>query len=287
MSATSGGTAARQSRSVEARLTVSTIGFRGRPLGEALAAVRAAGFAAVDVGGLPGYCDHFDPAGSEEALAAFVAAVGGSGLRVHTLNVSPGDYNDAAADRAAIDRRVRHCLRAARAVGAHGVTIPAGRRIDRAREDHAAHLAAVAAAWRRFGPEAEALGLVLSFEAPHKGGLVHDAREARALVEACGHPAIRLVFDVGHHRKAGWTLADAWAMVGPWVDHLHLRDQADGHGRYPLGAGEIDFRELLGLLDRDGYAGCLGLEFPDAAPEPAQVVDLLRQSREHLLSLHP
>ena len=32
--------------------------------------------------------------------------------------------------------------------------------------------------YRRFGPEAAVLGLVLSFEAPHKGGLIHDAREA-------------------------------------------------------------------------------------------------------------
>ena len=114
-----------------------------------------------------------------------------------------------------------------------------------------------------------------------------DAREARRLVEAIAHPNARLVFDVGHHLRAGWDLAAAVAETGPWIEHVHLKDQAGGKGRYPLGTGAVDFPALFAALARIGYAGHFAFEFPDAADTPEAAVDLVRASRVFLENLRP
>jgi sugar phosphate isomerase/epimerase len=266
-------------------MTASTICFRRWSLSQALAEIAAVGIPAADIGGLPGYCDHFDPDGSPADLERWAGQVERSGVRVHTLNVGVGAFNEPATDPAGLRRRVRHCLAAAARVRAHGVTFPPGVAVDRAVRPLTAEIDRVAAYFREFAAEAESLGLVLSFEAPHKGGLIRDAVEARALVEAIDRPSVRLIFDLGHHRRAGWDLAAAWAEVGPWVDHVHLKDQAGGKGRYPLGKGEIDFRSFFALAAQTGYAGRFGFEFPDAADTAAAVTDLLRSSREFLVAL--
>jgi sugar phosphate isomerase/epimerase len=268
------------------RLVCSTICFRQFPLAEALAAVRTAGFGAVDLGGLPGYCDHFSPREERpEALAEWGDVVRRSGLRVHTLNVGIGAFNDDAEAPAAVSARAIRCLHAANAVGARGVTFAPGLAVDRGRRPLAGELARIGPHFGGIAAAAAALGLVVSFEAPHRGGLIHDAREAVEFVRACGHPNARLIFDVGHHLRAGWSLADAWAVVGPWVEHVHLKDQAGGKGRYPLGAGQIDFAGLFARFEAAGYGGSFGFEFPDAAASVAAIVDLLRDSRSFLQRL--
>ncbi len=252
----------------------------------ALAAVGEAGLGLVDIGGLPGYCDHFSPLDDRpDALAAWVDVVRCSGLRVHTLNVGIGAFNDDAEAPAAVMARAHRCLHAAKAVGARGVTFAPGLVVDRARRPLAGELARIRPHVGEMAAAAAALGLVVSFEAPHRGGLILDAREAVEFVRACGHPHARLVFDVGHHLRAGWSLADAWSVVGPWVEHVHLKDQAGGKGRYPLGAGQIDFGELFALFEATGYRGCFGFEFPDAAASVAEIVGLVRDSRTLLQQL--
>jgi sugar phosphate isomerase/epimerase len=270
-----------------ARLAASTICFRRWPLRLALAEIAAAGITAADVGALPGYCDHFDPAGTPDDMERWAVLIESSGVRVHTINAGVGYFNDDASDPAGVRQRARHCLAAAARVGAHGVTLAPGCTVDRTARPLAGEIARVAPYFRELALEAESLGLVLSFEAPHKGGLILNATEARALVEAINHPKARLIFDLGHHRKAGWDLAEAWAVVGPWVDHVHLKDQAGGQGRYPLGAGEIDFPAFFDLAARSGYAGHFGFEFPDAAFTAVEVTDLLRRSREFVAALNP
>lgn len=265
------------------RLACSTLCFRRLPLAAALAAVREAGLGVVDVGGLPGYCDHFSPLDDRpDALATWADAVRRSGLAVHTLNVGIGAFNDDDEAPAAVMARALRCLRAAKAVGARGVTFAPGLAVDRGRRPLAGEMARIGPHFGEVAAAAAALGLVVSFEAPHRGGLILDAREAVAFVGACRHPNARLIFDVGHHLRAGWSLADAWGVVGPWVEHVHLKDQADGKGRYPLGAGQVDFAELFARFEATGYRGCFGFEFPDAASSVAEIVGLLRDSRMFL-----
>jgi len=220
-------------------------------------------------------------------MAEWCDVVRRSGLRVHTLNVGVGAFNDDATATALVLARALHCLRAAKLVGARGVTFAPGVAVDRARRPLAGELARIGPHFAEVAAAAAALGLAVSFEAPHRGGLILDAREAVEFVQACAHPNARLIFDVGHHLRAGWSLADAWRTVGPWVEHVHLKDQAGGKGRYPLGAGQIDFAALFARFEADGYRGCFGFEFPDAASGLAELVSLLRASRQFLQQIKP
>ncbi|MBI5691059.1 MAG: sugar phosphate isomerase/epimerase [Verrucomicrobia bacterium] len=265
------------------RLVASTLCLRQVALPAALALIKEVGLTAVDIGGLPGYCDHFDPRRTTvDSLAEWAEAVHRSGLRVHTLNVDVGAFNGAAESPELVLARARHCLAAARRVGAHGVTFSPGAPVDRTTRPLGAELAMVAGWFRQVAQDAAAHGLVISFEAPHRGGLIQNAAEAAALMAACDHPNARLVFDVGHHRRVSDDLPGAVRLLAPAIDHVHLKDQAGGKGCYPLGAGEVDFPGLFAALDRGGYRGCFALEFPDAAPTPAGVAALLRASLAYL-----
>lgn len=248
------------------RLVCSTICLRQLALPEALAVIKEVGFTAADIGGLPGYCDHFDPrATSAESLAAWAATVRRSGLRVHTLNVDIGAFNATVDSAEVVLARARHCLAAARQVGAHGVTFSPGAPVDRTQRPLAAEVAIVGAGFRQVAEEAAMRGLVISFEAPHRGGLIKNASEAAALIAACAHPNARLIFDVGHHLRAGGDLPAVIRLLVASIDHVHLKDHAGGQGRYPLGTGDVDFARLFHELARGGYRGCYALEFPDAA----------------------
>jgi sugar phosphate isomerase/epimerase len=265
------------------RLVCSTICLRQWALPAALAVIKDVGLTAADIGGLPGYCDHFDPrATSADYRSEWAATVLRAGLRVHTLNVDVGAFNGPADSAEAVLTRARHCLAAAQQVGARGVTFSPGAPVDRALRPLAAELAIVGAHFQQVAEEAAARGLVISFEAPHRGGLIQNAPEAAALIAACAHPHARLVFDVGHHLRAGGDLPAAIQLLAASIDHVHLKDQAGGKGRYPLGAGDVDFGRLFQELARAGYRGCFALEFPDAASTPTEIAAILRQSMEYL-----
>jgi sugar phosphate isomerase/epimerase len=268
------------------RLVCSTICLRQSALPAALAVIKDVGLTAADIGGLPGYCDHFDPrATAADYRSEWAATVRRSGLRVHTLNVDIGAFNATAESAEVVLARARHCLAAAQEVGAHGVTFSPGAPVDRTQRPLAAELAIVGAWFRQVAAEAAAQGLVISFEAPHRGGLIQNAPEAAALIAACAHPRARLVFDVGHHLRTSGDLPAAVQLLGAAIDHVHLKDQAGGKGRYPLGAGEVDFARLFHEFAGVGYRGCYALEFPDAAPTPMEIAALLRRSMEYLEQL--
>ena len=81
-----------------------------------------------------------------------------------------------------------------------------------------------------------------------------------AVMKAVNHPAVAVNWDIMHPvRFSHWTMADAFAVVRPWIRHVHFHDgsvdPADGKMR-PIGQGDIDHRtavELLAALPYDGY----------------------------------
>lgn len=271
-------------RPVPPRLSCSTICFRQWPLPTALAAIRDLRFAGVDVGTLPGFCDHFDfvnaPSGAEHALHDAVAA---SGLRVFTFTTNIGEFNAPGADAERVLAAGRRNLRAAAALGAEAVVFNCGAWLDRREQPFSDGVARVAEGLRCLAPEAEALGVGLLIEAPHKSKLCRDVDEALALLERIGHPWARLIYDCNHHHAAGWSPADAIRRLGARsIGLVHLRDAVGTENRYPLGAGEIDFRTLIAVLEGDGYTGRYALEFTDAADSVAGTKDVLRRSVEFL-----
>lgn len=263
------------------RLVCSTLCFRRLSLAEALAAAREAGFGAVEIGGLPGYCGHWsgregEGGGTEE----WRRTVRAGGLRVHSFNLAFGPILQEA--RRSPWETARAALADAEAVGARLIVVSPGEAADRDERAPANSIQAAGEAFRPWIAEADARGVAIAFEAPHRGGPVRTVDEALALVAACAPAPAGLVLDVAHILRSACDLPTAVTRIGDRIRQVHLRDQSGGRGVYPLGTGEVDFGALRRSLDRVGYAGALTLEFPDAAPDRERMLDLLRASRNHL-----
>ena len=75
------------------RLGCSTITFRHLPLDKALAQIAELGFTTIDLGALPGVCDHVPYVLDPAAVTSVAATVTASGLRVRSINGDVGDLN--------------------------------------------------------------------------------------------------------------------------------------------------------------------------------------------------
>src|ERR1700737_1764591 len=110
------------------RLGCSTISFRHLPLDKALATIAGLGFTEIDLGALPGVCDHvpfpLDP-GAVSEVADVVAA---SGLTVRSVNGDIGDLNHRVDRVNRLDRdwHLDALLSLSVAIGAQALVLPCG-----------------------------------------------------------------------------------------------------------------------------------------------------------------
>lgn len=94
----------------DGRVGCSTITLRHRSLSEALNLISGLGFAEIDLGALPGVCDHVPAEFDGAAIELVVERVAASGLAVRSVNADVGDLNvplDSEAQRS----RDRHVAR--------------------------------------------------------------------------------------------------------------------------------------------------------------------------------
>ena len=76
-----------------ARVGISTISFRHRPLAEALRLIADTGACEIDLGAIPAVTDHV-PVPFHGRSAEYVSAIRAEGLRTGAVNADPGDLND-------------------------------------------------------------------------------------------------------------------------------------------------------------------------------------------------
>ena len=83
-------------------------------------------------------------------------------------------------------------------------------------------------------------------------------------------PAVAVNWDYQHTtRIAGTTVDQAFAILQPWIKHVHFHDgvnRADKLIFLPVGAGDYDNRRVIELLLGAGYAGYLSGEWIDWEP---------------------
>src|SRR4029077_15616799 len=79
--------------SISDRLGCSTIRFRHLVLPEALAVISELGFGEIDLGALPGVCDHVPYVLDRDAVSRVASEVATSGLAVRSVNGDVGDLN--------------------------------------------------------------------------------------------------------------------------------------------------------------------------------------------------
>lgn len=111
-----------------------------------------------------------------------------------------------------------------------------------------------------------------TFDTP--GYLLPTAGAALALMDATGHPNLRLQYDLYHSQRMEGNHTDALTRLLPRIGHIQVSETP---GRRELGDGEVDFAYIFRLLDRLGYAGWVGLEYFPSVPTDASL-DWLRDS---------
>jgi sugar phosphate isomerase/epimerase len=87
------------------------------------------------------------------------------------------------------------------------------------------------------------------------------------------HPAIAVNWDFMHPGRApGATVDESFALVKPWIRHVHFHDGVCREGKIdlkPVGQGEVNVRRAVELLSGMGYQGYLSGEW--IKWEPAEV----------------
>jgi sugar phosphate isomerase/epimerase len=248
------------------RLGCSSISFRHLPLRDALATMAGLGFEEIDLGALPGVCDHVPFELTATDIEDVTARVADAGLRVRSVNGDIGDLN-ATPDGAGLAARAAHLdrlLALTRAVGATALVLPCGALSPEPVQslgediDLVAHQLAVA------GERAAAFGVDLWTESLHFYRLCGTLDRALALADRLAGTRVRHVVDLSHVVASGSQPREAIrafaAVAENSIAHVHLRDAVPGNINLSIGNGSVDFADGLAALREVGFDGNFSLE---------------------------
>ena len=266
------------------RVICSTISFRRLPLDAALREISELGFSGVDLGALPGVCDHVPYELTADAVAEVAATLKASGLAVRSINADVGDLNRPvdAEGRSARDEHLEKLLDLATQVGAPAVVLPCGSQGHDPIRDVAADINLVADELRHAAQLAAPHGVEIWVESQHSGRLCFDMERAEQLTDALQGSGVRSVLDFSHVVASGDDLLTWIDRLAPQVAHVHIRDARRGDIHLTPGNGDVDFAAAIDALAVAGYAGDFSLELetadvtdaerPDAALRAGQLI---------------
>jgi sugar phosphate isomerase/epimerase len=246
---------------VHTRLGCSTISFRHQQLRTALATIAGLGFTEIDLGALPGVCDHVPYVLDEAAVAEVGATVAASGLRVRSINGDIGDLNTplAEAPRAARRRHLDMLIELAAATGSRAVVLPCGALDHHPVDSLAADLDLVADELTAAAHTAGEHGVELWTESLHYHRLCCDIERAQQLTDRLPD-RVGIVMDFSHIVASGGDPDDFVRRFGPRIAHVHIRDAVPGNINLSVGNGDVDFAFGLKALAHNGYTGHFSLE---------------------------
>jgi sugar phosphate isomerase/epimerase len=244
------------------RLGCSSISFRHQELPAALRTMRELGFEEIDLGALPGVCDHVPYELTTAAVSAVSAEVLASGVRVRSVNGDVGDLN-AVLDgdgQAARQRHLDALLTLTANIGAKALVLPCGaldrhpvRSVD---ED----LDLIAARLIGARERAAEFGIEIWTESLHFLRFCWNLERAGLLADRLAGSGVGIVMDFSHITAAGEDVQAYLDRHRSRITHVHLRDAVPGNINLSMGNGSADFAGGLKRLARDGYAGHFSLE---------------------------
>ena len=250
-----------------ARLGCSSISFRHLPLGKALATIAGLGFEEIDLGALPGVCDHVPFTLTADDAGRVAEAVEAAGLRVRSVNGDVGDLNAPldAAGQAARDEHLDRLLSLTWTVGAAALVLPCGALSPEPLRSLGEDLDLVAAQLAAAGERAAEFGVGLWTESLHYYRLCGTLDRALALADRLEGTRVRHVVDLSHVVASGSRPEEAIAGLsgragGSGIAHVHLRDAVPGNINLSIGNGGVDFAGALAALRAAGFDGHFSLE---------------------------
>lgn len=241
-----------------ARIGISTISFRHRPLDEALRLIAATGSSEIDLGAIPAVTDHV-PVPVDRDPAQYADLLREHGLRCGAVNADPGDLNDPGLAERDLVAVVDPLVELAAALDA-ALIVPAGRADHAPFVDQQSDLARIAGNLQVISRVCAAHRVRLLVEVLHHRRYLHTVAAADELLARSDPDAFGVLFDVSH------VVASAedpitWARrLGPRIERVHLRDAVVGNLNLSLGAGEVDLSGVIAALEAQGFGGTYVLE---------------------------
>lgn len=260
-------------------LGASTLGFRHNTLDEALQAIKAQGFHAVDVCAYPNYCPHINPVtATQHDVQELKQKLADLGLSVAAVNAGDGRFGSSEHHAHAVTF-TRAALDMAAVLGAYAVTTQSG--IEPAPEQWDTVAQQIAPDLRALGDYAASLGLDLTLEL-HKSMLMANSQDALKLMQTIDHPNVGVALDPSHITYAGEYADEVALKLEKHVRHVHLRDGIDKNIMVVPGDGVVDFTALAAVLEAIGYnrVAVIELEYEHALVE--QVTPDLARAKIHL-----
>jgi sugar phosphate isomerase/epimerase len=244
------------------RLGCSSISFRHQDLPTALRTIAGLGFAEIDLGALPGVCDHVPYELDADAVSAVASDVAASGLRVRSVNGDIGDLNAVldASRQAERDRHLDALLTLTAKTGARALVLPCGALSHEPVRSLEKDLDTVAAQLIRAAERAAEFGVELWTESLHFLRFCWNLERAELLAQRLAGSGVGIVMDFSHIVAAGEDPLEYLARHKGRIAHVHLRDAAPGNINLSIGNGQADFAAGLRGLAGQGYTGHFSLE---------------------------
>ena len=244
------------------RLGCSSISFRHQDLPTALRTIAGLGFGEIDLGALPGVCDHVPYELDADAVSAVAEEVAASGLRVRSVNGDIGDLNAVldAGQQAKRDSHLTALLTLTAKTGAKALVLPCGALNHEPVRSLEEDLDAVAAQLIRAAERAAEFGVELWTESLHFLRFCWNLERAEMLAQRLVGSGVGIVMDFSHIVAAGEDPLEYLARHEGRIAHVHLRDAVPGNINLSIGNGQADFASGLRALAAQGYTGHFSLE---------------------------
>ncbi|MET0862778.1 MAG: sugar phosphate isomerase/epimerase [Nakamurella sp.] len=248
--------------SIADRLGCSTISFRHLPLPEALTVITDLGFAEIDLGALPGVCDHVPYLLNRAAVSQVAAEVIASGLRVRSVNGDIGDLNGIlnTEERAERTEHLDRLVDLTAAVHGVALVLPNGALRHDPIVNETADIARVAVELIAAAERAAGLDLEVWVESLHILRLCHTLDRAQRLTGELAGTTVGVVMDFSHVVASGADPVEFVDLFGDRIRHVHLRDATPGYIHHSIGNGSVDFTTGIKALETAGYSGHFTLE---------------------------
>lgn len=130
-------------------------------------------------------------------------------------------------------------------------------------ETEEAQLAQIACYCTKLCKEAEKVGVKVLLEVH---GNLTTVERLLYVAERVENPAFGIIWDVGHtHVNYGMQFAVFYRALKPWICHIHMKDAIHENGKQhhlcPIGEGHLPLREIVDMLNAEGYQGYFSLEW--------------------------
>ncbi|HEY4828837.1 MAG TPA: TIM barrel protein [Solirubrobacteraceae bacterium] len=230
--------------------------FKEVPFAKRFARARDAGFEGVE----------FMWPGSDE-VPGVEQAVAENGLEVALFNFDAGDM--AAGDRGLLsdpDRQhafrenVPVALELADELGCVRLNALVGLRLPEIELEAQLELARQNVAWAAEQAQAQGASIMIEAVNKYENGpyLLDTTAKAVNFLDTVGADNVALQYDVYHMQRMEGNLSDTISRLRSRIGHVQI---AGAPARSEPGTGEINYRYILDLLERIGYAGWVGLEY--------------------------